>query len=66
MKSVIIGGSGFVGGYLAEHLRSLGHEVVITGMPQPQAGMKAVKSFTAGSRIYFYDLEILEKEAVRQ
>ncbi|MDE7312190.1 MAG: GDP-mannose 4,6-dehydratase [Eubacterium sp.] len=66
MKSVIIGGSGFVGGYLAEHLCSLGHEVVITGMPQPQAGMKAVKSGTAGSRIAVYDLDILEKEAVWQ
>lgn len=33
MKALIIGGSGFVGGYLAQHLKSLGHETVITKMP---------------------------------
>ena len=29
MKSLIIGGTGFVGAYLAAHLRSLGHKVAV-------------------------------------
>lgn len=55
MKSLIIGGSGFVGGYLANHLCSLGHEVAITGIGLSNA-----------DRIAVYDLDILQKEAVWQ
>lgn len=38
MRALLIGGSGFAGTYLAQHLRELGHEVVVTKMPQEQAG----------------------------
>jgi GDP-D-mannose dehydratase len=61
MKSLIIGGSGFVGGYLAEHLRSLGHRVIITQMSGAETGI-CKDSDTARSDIY--NLDILEKDAV--
>lgn len=70
MKSLIIGGSGFVGRYLAKHLHSLGHEVAVTRMPQKQPGMKkdlnraATYDLLKRDRIAVYDLDILEKEAV--
>lgn len=59
MKSLIIGGSGFVGRYLAEHLRSLGHEVMITRMPRKQADLRK-----DADKIAVYDLDILERKAV--
>ena len=59
MKSLIIGGMGFVGTYLAGHLLELGHEVAVTKMPgEPE--QPAVRE------IQVYELNILEKEAVLQ
>lgn len=55
-KALIIGGAGFVGGYLAGHLaQNCGCEVLATKMPQEQAG-------TGGAT--FYNLDILDLAAV--
>lgn len=66
MKSLIIGGSGFVGGYLAEHLRSIGHEVMLTQMPRNPEGIKenAGRADVKEGAAAVYDLDILEKDAV--
>lgn len=55
MRSLIIGGAGFVGGYLATHLLGLGQEVALTKMQQEQATVVGVP---------VYDLDILDREAV--
>lgn len=55
MKALIIGGAGFVGGYLARHLLTLGHEVAITKMPSEQ---------TAAAGVSVYDLDIRNQDAV--
>lgn len=55
MRSLIIGGSGFVGAYLAQHLMGLGHEVAVTGMPQEQVGVDGALA---------YGLDILDQDAV--
>lgn len=55
MKSLITGGTGFVGIYLARYLQMLGHEVAVTKMPGEQI-------FISGVSVY--DLNILEKEEV--
>ncbi|MDE7313432.1 MAG: GDP-mannose 4,6-dehydratase [Eubacterium sp.] len=55
MRSLIIGGAGFVGSYLVRHLITLGHEAAVTKMPTEEADL-------AGAAIY--DLDILDKEAV--
>lgn len=55
MRSLIIGGSGFVGAYLARHLTELGHEVAVTGMPQGRAGIDGALQ---------YGLDILDQDAV--
>ena len=60
MKSLIIGGSGFVGGYLARHLRALGHQTAVTKMPGEQAGIFGTD--TCG--ITVFDLDILAQDAV--
>lgn len=58
MKSLIIGGAGFVGTYLIRHLRDdLKHEVIVTKMPQEQISEKISK---------VYDLNILQKENIIQ
>lgn len=57
MKSLIIGGMGFVGTYLMKHLLMLGHEVAVTKMPG-ERGQLAV------SDIDVFELNILDKEAV--
>lgn len=57
MKSLIIGGAGFVGGYLAQHLLALGHEVAVTKMPSEQAPADGVS---------VYDLDIRNQDAVLQ
>lgn len=57
MKSLIIGGAGFVGGYLAKHLLTLGHEVAITKMPSEQ---------TAAAGVSVYDLDIRNQDAVSE
>lgn len=56
MKSLIIGGAGFVGAYLIRHLRDeLQHEVVVTKMPHEQITESGIK---------ILDLNILEKESI--
>lgn len=56
MKSLIIGGAGFVGAYLIRHLRDeLKHDVAVTKMPQEQIGEANVKVL---------DLNILERESI--
>lgn len=56
MKSLIIGGAGFVGAYLIRHLKEeLGHEVAVTKMPQESV---------AADGVDVYDLNILEKESI--
>ena len=56
MKSLIIGGAGFVGAYLIRHLRDdLQHEVVVTKMPHEQIDEKDIQ---------VWDLNILEKDSV--
>ena len=58
MKSLIIGGAGFVGAYLIRHLRDdLKHEVIVTKMPQEQITEKTAR---------VYDLNILQKEDIIQ
>lgn len=56
MKSLIIGGAGFVGAYLIRHLRDdLKQEVYVTKMPQESITEENVR---------VYDLNILEKESI--
>lgn len=56
MKSLIIGGAGFVGAYLIRHLRDdLKHEVVVTKMPHEQINEADIRVL---------DLNILEKESI--
>ena len=55
-KALIIGGAGFVGGYLAEHLlREWDMEVHMTKLPAEEVRTKGVS---------VYDLDILEQESV--
>lgn len=56
MKSLIIGGAGFVGAYLIRHLRDdLKHEVVVTKMPHERIPEE---------NITVLDLNILEKDSI--
>lgn len=55
MKSLIIGGAGFVGEYLAKHLAALGQEVFVTKIPAQQ---------TAPAGTAVYDLDILEQDRI--
>ena len=56
MKSLIIGGAGFVGAYLIRHLKDdLGQKVAVTKM-------KSETIFAEGADVY--DLNILEKEEI--
>lgn len=55
-KSLIIGGAGFVGKYLAEYLgNELHHEVIVTKMPQNKM---------TGENIRTYDLDILNPDEI--
>lgn len=56
MKALIIGGAGFVGGYLARYLLTLGYETVVTRMSLDQEA-------AVGAAVY--ELDILDLEAVR-
>lgn len=57
MKALIIGGGGFVGRYLAEHLvQDCGWETILTKLPQENV-------FVAGCEAY--NLDILDKDAVQ-
>ena len=61
MKSLIIGGAGFVGAYLVRYLKNdLGQDVVVTKMPREQVNVDGVDM----SEIQVCDLDILDKEAV--
>ena len=56
MKALIIGGGGFVGRYLAEHLiRDCGWETVLTKLPQETVDVAGCEA---------YNLDILDKDAV--
>lgn len=55
MKSLIIGGAGFVGEYLAKHLLTLGQEVSVTKIPAQQ---------TVFAGVPVYDLDILEQDQI--
>lgn len=55
MRSLIIGGAGFVGNYLVRHLLNLQHEVIVTKIPMEEARFE---------RAAVYDLDILDKDAV--
>ena len=61
MKSLIIGGAGFVGAYLVRHLKNdLGNDVVVTKMPQEEVYVDGVDM----SQIGIVNLNILEKDAI--
>ena len=56
MKSLIIGGAGFVGAYLIRHLKDdLGQDVIVTKMPQEQIETEGIEVL---------DLNILEKDSI--
>ena len=55
MKSLIIGGAGFVGPYLARHLTEIGYDVAAT---------KLREESSAGLSVPVYDLNILDPDAV--
>lgn len=57
MRSLVIGGAGFVGKYLVRHLLELKHEVIITKMPMEEARIE-------GAAVY--DLDILDKDTVAE
>lgn len=61
MKSLIIGGAGFVGAYLVRHLKNdLGQDVVVTKMPREQVKVDGVDM----DSIQVRDLDILQKESI--
>lgn len=61
MKSLIIGGAGFVGAYLVRHLKNdLGQDVVVTKMASEQIHMDGVDM----DDIQICDLDILQKESI--
>lgn len=61
MKSLIIGGAGFVGEYLVRHLKNdLGQDVVVTKMPREQVKVDGVDM----NSIQVCDLDILQKESI--
>lgn len=61
MKSLIIGGAGFVGAYLIRHLRiDLGQDVVVTKMPHEEIKVDGVNM----DEIQIVDLNILDKDAI--
>lgn len=61
MKSLIIGGAGFVGAYLVRHLMNdLGQDVVVTKMPREQVKVDGVDM----DSIQVCDLDILQKESI--
>ena len=55
MKSLIIGGAGFVGSYLIRYLQEQGQEVAVTKMPQETIAAPGADQ---------YDLNILEKDSI--
>ena len=58
MKALIIGAAGFVGGYLADHLRNeCGWSVCVTKMPQETCEIEGAE---------VYDLDILDKNSIKE
>ena len=55
MKSLIIGGAGFVGAYLIRHLQSKGQEAAVTKMPREVIDLPDTD---------VYDLDILDKDSI--
>ena len=56
MKALIIGGGGFVGRYLAEHLlQDCGWETIVTKLPKETVEVEGCEA---------YNLDILDKDAV--
>lgn len=55
MKALIIGGAGFVGGYLADELSAAGYEVYATCLPSEEI---------TGKNCGVYTLDILEKDSI--
>lgn len=68
MKSLIIGGAGFVGGYLIRHLSvELNHEVIVTKLPHEKIEKTLINQHSCGidvEGISVYDLNILEKDDI--
>ena len=64
MRSLIIGGSGFVGTYLERHLRTLGHETHITKMPKERVGRNETGRYEQDIAAAVWDLDILDAKAV--
>ena len=61
MKSLIIGGAGFVGAYLVRHLMNdLGQDVVVTKMPRELVKVDGVDM----NSIQVCDLDILQKKSI--
>lgn len=58
MKALIIGGSGFAGGYLAGYLKACGYEVAVTKMRSEPPGQ------AAGTDVRVWELDVLDKDAV--
>lgn len=71
MKSLIIGGAGFVGGYLIQHLcEDLGHEVVATKLPHEEiaeaARIQLFDEESANKMVEVCNLDILDKDAITE
>ncbi len=60
MRSLIIGGSGFVGGYLADYLKECGYEVAVTKMPSE------ISKQTESTNIQVCGLDILDQNEVEE
>lgn len=61
MRSLIIGGTGFAGRYLARHLSAIGHEVSVTKMPSQKTHMEGVSVFELNILDQMAVLEVLRK-----
>ena len=61
MKSLVIGGAGFVGAYLVRHLKlDLGHSVVVTKMPHEQLDIEGIDM----NDIEVANLDILSEDEI--
>lgn len=65
MKSLIIGGAGFVGGYLIQHLcEDLEHDVVVTKLPQEEIAEETSATADNVKKITVDDLDILDRAPI--
>ncbi len=61
MKSLVIGGAGFVGAYLVRHLKNdLNHQVVVTKMPNEELNIEGIDM----GEIEVLNLNILQKQEI--